>query len=336
MSANHEPVVDLEAGGGGIQGLLKAAGGIDEKTGGGHAAADDDNVISNAPTPIGMFLTFPNRKEAHAYLLYMRSTYKFSLTNFGMMVCIFGVLIFRYLMASSPRYGSIFTAAVVIVASTLTLILLFVLAQVDKMHKQCRVFEHILTLLPIHAEDLIIVMIALSSSMNALFVTVGYLAVLGASTGDMNTVEAQTVRAAQAVPAEQLVLTLINSFILPIAFGAASKLGILFTWLVGLAFLSAIEILLFARFPYLAIGSHCFLLAALYEIERNKMIIYNSYKVQLIHKCCAARFQQAFFLTNPTHRVSASTPLKKTCNCAGRRQNGRGDRGEGKEGADDA
>ena len=283
-SNNGSTHVDLEVGGGGINGLLKAAGGIDDtaKTlADKPTAGDDGNVKATDSVHIGPFLTFPNHKEAQAYLLYMRSTYKFSFTNFGMMVCIFGVLIFRFIMESSPRYGPLFDASVVIVALTLTLMLLFVGAQLEKMHQRCHLCEQVLALLPVHAEDFIIVMIALCSSMNALFVTVGCLAVMGTGT-DSKTVEAQTMRAAAAVPVEQLVLTLINSFILPIAFGAASKIGVFFTWLVGLAFLSAVEALLYARFPYLAICSHLFLLAVLYEIERNKMLIYNSYKVRFL------------------------------------------------------
>ena len=194
---------------------------------------------SSAETPmeretVDIFLRFKTSKEAANYLLYLRSTYKFSVPQFVMIACILLVLVIRYCLESSLRYGGIFIAAAVINATTGLYVTIFIIAQIEQFFSyRCQLCTRFLLLSPIHAEDLIIIMIGASSSMNTLFLTYNSIeATIGlASTnigGGTETIIQSSVRAAQYVPMEQVVVTFLNSFILPIAFGAPSKTGTLF------------------------------------------------------------------------------------------------------------
>jgi hypothetical protein len=198
-----------------------------------------------------------------------------------MLVCIGGILLFRYLLSSSPRQGSIFYAAVVFNSIAISFMLTFVGAHVEGLLKSSvTVCSWLLSIVPFHVEDLIASSVILSSSLNLLFVTVGLIGNENLSSYGSNNGGDMALRIAQAVPLEQVVLTYIGSFVLPIAIGATSKKGILMTWLISLCFLIAIEVEIYSHvFPYLAVCSHLFLLGALYEVEKNKIIIYNSYKV---------------------------------------------------------
>ena len=178
---------------------------------------------------VDLFLRFKSNKEATNYLLYLRSTYKFSVPQFVMITCVLLVLIIRYILESSPRYGGLFVAAAVINATTCVYVMIFITAQIEQMFAyRCQLCTRFLLLSPIHAEDLIIMMIGVSSSMNILFTTYNSIQAtigLDSSSGGNETIIQSSVRAAQYVPMEQVVVTFLNSFILPIAFGAPSKKG---------------------------------------------------------------------------------------------------------------
>ena len=302
--------------------------------------ADDDSDKPERPT---LFLTFRSRDDEKAYLKYLRSTYKFSIVNFGMICCVLGLLVFRFVLPSSPISGPFFYTALVANIIAYILIIIFLATHVEAIFfKGATLWARILDMVPFHAEDLIITWTTLSASLNMLYITVnliGYDNLSHVGGAQKMTITDATVRAAQTIPFEQLIFMYIGSFILPIAFGAASKMGIVMTWLTSLAFATvrhlarlemhfarlpnltsrhpnataipqAIEIIVFSHsFPYLALcrcvrlagppgraaspaphiqtpqplprlplRSHLFLLGALYEIEKNKVIIYNSYK----------------------------------------------------------
>ena len=181
---------------------------------------------------VDIFLRFKSSKEAANYLLYLRSTYKFSVPQFVMIACILLVLIIRYALESSSRYGGIFIAAAVVNATTGLYVMIFITAQIEQMFAyRCQLCTRFLLLSPIHAEDLIIMMIGASSSMNTLYMTYNSIqSTIGLDTSTTGsateTIIQSSVRAAQYVPMEQVVVSFLNSFILPIAFGAPSKKGI--------------------------------------------------------------------------------------------------------------
>ena len=225
-----------------------------------------------------------------SYLAFLRSTYKFSPIHFCMAAMIGALLVFRFDLSSSPtwRQTNVFYVAVIFNAIAIAIMLLFIGSQIEKNllsdKKEYHICSAILHKSPLHVEDQIIINIVLAASFNMLYITLGLIndQSLNSSGGasSTTTVVQDSVRAAETVPPEQVILAYIGSFILPIVFGAASTLAIGVCWFISLVFTMTIEVIVFNHiFPYLAVCAHIFLCAALYEIEKNKVIIYNSYKV---------------------------------------------------------
>ena len=69
-------------------------------------------------------------------------------------------------------------------------------------------------------------------------------------------------------------------FILPIAFRRASKFGILFAWIISFGFLSVVEVMGFNHFfPYVTLIGEILIFLSIYEKERDRMLIFESYLV---------------------------------------------------------
>ena len=256
-----------------------------------HYYDDYEEAKPQTPRPPIFFSLGADEEQAEkekSYLAFLRSTYKFSPIHFCMALLIGALLIFRFELSSSPTYEqtNVFVVAVIFNGIAIAIMLLFIGSQMERIilpdKRDYHICSWILHKSPLHVEDQIIINIVLAASFNMLYITLGLINLqsLNSDSSSTTTVVQDSVRAAETVPPEQLILAYIGSFILPIVFGAASTIAIGAGWLISLVFSMTIEVIVFNHmFPYLAVCAHIFLCAALYEIEKNKVIIYNSYKV---------------------------------------------------------
>jgi hypothetical protein len=169
---------------------------------------EEDTETTKVPERPTLFLTFSSREDEKAYLKYLRSTYKFSIINFGMICAIVGLLVFRFVLKSSPVSGPFFITALVANIIAYILILIFVATHVEAIFfTGATLWARMLDMVPFHAEDLIIMWTTLSASLNMLYITVnliGYENLTRIGSAQHLSITEATVRAAQTIPFEQV------------------------------------------------------------------------------------------------------------------------------------
>ena len=251
--------------------------------------SESNKEVSYISPAVSMFLLFPNLKEEIRYLNFQRATFVFSPIHLLMTASLVAILTFPYTIYTQPKSGDIFITASVINSFTGFTLFIFLGSIITKrLCIRSKIFTKIISFLPIPIEDLIVCGINVSAAINAIYIGIS----TKNSSRDENIVGDDVQRAIIYISIDQIVTTFLSIFIVPIITGASTKWAILASWLISLGFLCFIETFIVEHsFPYLSLCSELFLLAAVYQIERNKMIIYESYK-RANHSAAVSQVQE--------------------------------------------
>jgi Adenylate and Guanylate cyclase catalytic domain len=211
-------------------------------------------------TPSHWIKVISDEREEKAYVRFLRKNFRYSLIHFGMLIPILAIVVFRFGLNDVENYSALKVTASIFIALSYIFSLVFLGIILSKAIRE-RLFDLSLPaarMIPHYIEDVVMASVQMAAAFNALYIICGGI----------------------SPPKEQIILVYVTPVILPVVLGSPTPKGIIACWIYGFAFLCAIEIVLYSRFPYLAVCSEAFLLAALYEIEKNKLLIYESYRVE--------------------------------------------------------